>query len=188
MHPLSCPHLNQPSPPLPRPPHLPQTPSPSPAATTSSSARVSWPSWRAPPPCRCAFRPPAPPAAPASATSLHGAQPPPAAPCHLPHPPPPPPHHHNNTHITTRTPPPQGYNSGFSATASTDDDGALRQLSPDALSEEDAIAPLRAVDETMFNDGLGLAGRELLDQGVAGMVRDIQGVLPYFADMAVSAE
>jgi len=62
------------------------------------------------------------------------------------------------------------------------------QLSPDALSDDDEIAPLAAVDEAMFNEGLGLAGRELLEAGVAGMVRDVQGVLPYFADRAISAE
>lgn len=82
----------------------------------------------------------------------------------------------------------QGYNSGFSAADSADDDGIQRQLSPDALSDDDEISPLAAVDEGMFNEGLGLAGRELLEAGVAGLVRDIEGVLPYFTDLAVSAE
>jgi hypothetical protein len=159
---------------------------------------------------------------------------------------------------------PQGYNSGFSAAASADDEGPTRQLSPDSLSDEDEVKPLgqvrarpahacaldectdtldagfepslltlsrpapldgqlaggrRApevaagrfsgfelrllhgnpplhrppfsplkVDEALFNESLSMAGKELLDAGVAGMVADIKGVLPYFTDLAVSAE
>ncbi|KIY99632.1 transaldolase [Monoraphidium neglectum] len=83
----------------------------------------------------------------------------------------------------------QGYNSGLKATASADEDeGVPRALAPDTLGDDDDVAPLGAVTEEAFNDGLGLAGRELLDQGVAGMVADIRGVLPYFEQMAVSAE
>ncbi|KAI8471274.1 MAG: hypothetical protein J3K34DRAFT_458401 [Monoraphidium minutum] len=83
----------------------------------------------------------------------------------------------------------QGYNSGFKATASVEDDeGVTRQLAPDAMTGDDEVAPLGAVTEAAFNEGLGLAGKELLEQGVAGMVRDTQAVLPYFEQMAVSAE
>lgn len=85
-------------------------------------------------------------------------------------------------------PPPQGYNSGLNATSSFEDEGVNRQLSPDSLSDDDEVAPLGLVDEDMFNDGLGLAGKELLEAGVAGMMDDINGVLPYFAELAVSAE
>lgn len=83
----------------------------------------------------------------------------------------------------------QGYNSGFSATVSNDDnDGVARQLAPDVLSDEDAVPPLGQVDAAAFEEGLGLAGKELLAAGVAGMVADVQGVLPYFSSMALSAE
>lgn len=46
----------------------------------------------------------------------------------------------------------------------------------------------RQVDAAAFEEGLGLAGKELLAAGVAGMVADVQGVLPYFSSMALSAE
>jgi hypothetical protein len=87
-------------------------------------------------------------------------------------------------------PPPtaQGYNSGLSAAASADDEGVVRALSPDALTDDDEVAPLGAVDEGLFNESLSMAGRELLDAGLAGMVADVKGVLPYFTDLAVSAE
>jgi hypothetical protein len=59
----------------------------------------------------------------------------------------------------------QGYNSGLKATASADEDeGVPRALAPDTLGDDDDVAPLGAVTEEAFNDGLGLAGRELLDQ------------------------
>ncbi|GBG00054.1 transaldolase [Raphidocelis subcapitata] len=82
----------------------------------------------------------------------------------------------------------QGYNSGFSATNSADDEGVPRGLSPDALSDDDEVPALGQVDEEMFKDGLGLAASELLAAGVAGMVADVKTVLPYFSELARSAE
>ena len=85
-------------------------------------------------------------------------------------------------------PPPQGYNSGFTAANSADDEGVPPALSPDALTGDDEVPALGAVDEAMFNEGLGLAGAELLAAGVAGMVADVGSVLPYFSELARSAE
>jgi hypothetical protein len=84
---------------------------------------------------------------------------------------------------------PQGYNSGFSAAGSTDDEGVPRRLAPGMpAADEDDAARMAPMNEAAFKDGLGLAGSELLAAGVAGLVGDVQSVLPYFGAMAVSAE
>jgi hypothetical protein len=50
------------------------------------------------------------------------------------------------------------------------------------------VPELPKLDEAAFNEGLGLAGKELLAAGVAGLVADVQAVLPYFSALAKSAE
>lgn len=84
----------------------------------------------------------------------------------------------------------QGYNSGLSAAAPSDDDddGVRVMLRPGAVPDGDEVPEIARVDEEMFNDGLGLAGKELLAQGVAGLVADVEAVLPYFSGIATSAE
>lgn len=82
----------------------------------------------------------------------------------------------------------QGYNSGFTAAASSmDDDGIERKLSVAAAQKSD-LQDKGAVTEAMFNEQLGPAGSELLKAGLSGLVRDVETVLPFFKSRATGME
>lgn len=86
----------------------------------------------------------------------------------------------------------QGYNSGLSAAAGSRDDddaadGVERALSPTSAAASE-LADLGPIDEARFNEGLGLAGRELLKNGLDGLVRDVETVLPFFRARATGME
>lgn len=82
----------------------------------------------------------------------------------------------------------QGYNSGFTAaTDSVEDDGIERMLSVKAAQASD-VADKGKVTEEMFTEQLGPAGTELLKQGLSGLVRDVETVLPFFKSRATGME
>lgn len=81
----------------------------------------------------------------------------------------------------------QGYNSGLSAASASEEDGIERMLSPAAAAASD-LANMGAISEAQFNEMLGPCGSELLAQGLAGLVRDVETVLPYFKTMATGNE
>jgi transaldolase len=85
------------------------------------------------------------------------------------------------------TPTLQGYNSGLSAAATSEEDGIERMLSPAAAAASD-LADMGPISESQFNEMLGPCGKELLQQGLAGLVRDVETVLPYFKAMATGQE
>lgn len=85
------------------------------------------------------------------------------------------------------TPTLQGYNSGLSAAATTEEDGIERMLSPAAAAASD-LADMGPISEAQFNEMLGPCGKELLGQGLDGLVRDVETVLPYFKGMAKGNE
>ncbi|WIA08686.1 hypothetical protein OEZ85_008111 [Tetradesmus obliquus] len=85
------------------------------------------------------------------------------------------------------TPTLQGYNSGLSAASASEEDGIERMLSPAAAAASD-LANMGAISEAQFNEMLGPCGSELLAQGLAGLVRDVETVLPYFKAMATGNE
>jgi transaldolase len=85
------------------------------------------------------------------------------------------------------TPTLQGYNSGLSAAATSEEDGIERMLSPAAAAAAE-LADMGPITEAQFNEMLGPCGSELLRQGLSGLVRDVETVLPYFKAMATGNE
>lgn len=81
----------------------------------------------------------------------------------------------------------QGYNTGLSAASASVEDGIDRVLSP-AAAAADPMAEVAPVTEASFQEQLGPAGSELLSAGLAGLVRDVQTLLPYFEGMAKGSE
>lgn len=82
----------------------------------------------------------------------------------------------------------QGYNSGFTAaTDSLEDDGIERMLSVQAAQASD-LADKGKISEAQFNEQLGPAGEELLKQGLSGLVRDVETVLPFFKSRATGMD
>eukprot|EP00878_Enallax_costatus_P009242 GHUV01009660.1.p2 GENE.GHUV01009660.1~~GHUV01009660.1.p2 ORF type:complete len:118 (+),score=50.94 GHUV01009660.1:665-1018(+) len=81
----------------------------------------------------------------------------------------------------------QGYNAGLSAAGPAYDDAVERPLSPEAAKASD-LADKGPVTEEMFNEQLGPCGEELLNQGLTGLVRDVETLLPYFKGMAGGME
>lgn len=82
----------------------------------------------------------------------------------------------------------QGYNSGFTAaTDSLEDDGIERMLSVQAAQASD-VADKGQISEAQFNEQLGPAGEELLKQGLSGLVRDVETVLPFFKSRATGMD
>lgn len=83
---------------------------------------------------------------------------------------------------------PQGYNDGMNAGAtSVSEEGVARVLSLETAKEEGGAA-LPPVTAASFADALGVAGKELLDVGLKGLVQDVEGMLPYLRTMSVGSE
>eukprot|EP00775_Hariotina_reticulata_P006335 gene6335-6569_t len=81
----------------------------------------------------------------------------------------------------------QGYNTGLTAAASVDEDGIERPLSQTAAKASD-MDDVGEVTEARFTEELGPCGTELLSQGLTGLVRDVETVLPYFKTRATGME
>ncbi len=81
----------------------------------------------------------------------------------------------------------QGYNDGLSATGGGVEDGVVRVLSPEAACAAEMVEVPRVTAEA-FKAGLGVAGEQLLDAGLKGLVQDMQDVLPYLQTMTVGTE
>jgi hypothetical protein len=73
----------------------------------------------------------------------------------------------------------QGYNDGLSAASGQYDDGLEQQLSPAGGRASDVEA-YPSVTQQLFEEQLGLAGSQLLKQGLAGLAGDVESILPYF--------
>jgi hypothetical protein len=81
---------------------------------------------------------------------------------------------------------PQGYNNDLSAAASVDE-GLERVLSPEGAAAS-AMVEVPPVTAATFKEQLGLAGEELLAAGMAGLVKDVDTLLPYFASRTSGTE
>lgn len=81
----------------------------------------------------------------------------------------------------------QGYNAGLSAAGPGYDDAIERPLSPEAAKASE-MEDFGTVNEEEFNEKLGPCGKELLTQGLKGLVRDVETLLPYFRGMAGGME
>ncbi|PSC70606.1 putative transaldolase [Micractinium conductrix] len=81
-----------------------------------------------------------------------------------------------------------GYNTGLSA--AEDMPGSVdARLSPQlAQAAEFLPEELATVDEARFNEGLGMAGKELLAEGVSRLVEDANKLEPFFLNLAGGQE
>lgn len=82
---------------------------------------------------------------------------------------------------------PQGYNAGLTAAGPGFEDGIERPLSPE-VAKASELEDKGPVTEERFNEQLGPCGQELLSQGLKGLVRDVETLLPYFKGMAGGSE
>ena len=81
----------------------------------------------------------------------------------------------------------QGYNDGLKA-AGTEDTTVQAQLSAAAAKRaEFAAEDTAALEEAAFRQKLGLAGQELLDHGVRGLVADLGRLEDVFQDLALGS-
>lgn len=81
----------------------------------------------------------------------------------------------------------QGYNTGLSAAATAEEEGIERMLSVEAAKASD-VEDKGPVTQERFAEELGPCGKELLQQGLDGLVRDVETVLPYFKSRAAGME
>lgn len=79
----------------------------------------------------------------------------------------------------------QGYNDGLRPGASTDEGGIIPQLSTHGAKQVD-FHPDETLEITnqLFQDGLGLAGLELLDNGIAALSAGVQQLEEAFQSRA----
>lgn len=81
----------------------------------------------------------------------------------------------------------QGYNDGFRADEHGDD-SVPRQLSPDSAQQADfSSSETMEVTRQLFEEGLGMAGLELLDNGVKILVEDVNRLEPIFENLAIDS-
>ena len=79
-----------------------------------------------------------------------------------------------------------GYNSGLTADMAGD---VERRLSPEAAQDaEFSDDELVSVTEQLFQGGMTQAGLALLEEGLSGVVRDMNRLEPFFSNMAVGIE
>lgn len=79
-----------------------------------------------------------------------------------------------------------GYNDGL--TAESTQTGFERILSTEAAQSCDIDSELATVVYETFEEGLGLAGKELLTQSLDGLLQHVERVMPFFQGMAVGTE
>jgi hypothetical protein len=81
-----------------------------------------------------------------------------------------------------------GYNTGLSAEEEVPG-GVERRLSPEAAQHADFLPlELDTVDEGRFNEYLGMAGRDLLHEGIQRLVEDANRLEPFFLNLAGGQE
>jgi transaldolase len=87
-----------------------------------------------------------------------------------------------------------GYNDGLTAASGAVDDDELpggadeRPLTPALAAGDDDIEQLPALDEASFEDGLGMAGKALLDQGLSGMAYEMDRLVATMKEMVAGTE
>lgn len=80
----------------------------------------------------------------------------------------------------------EGYNDGLHAGAN---EGVTRRLTAQfAKSYEFESGEMQPVDKDAFEDGLGMAGRELLAQGIESLVESANRLEPFFTNLAAGQE
>ena len=81
----------------------------------------------------------------------------------------------------------QGYNDGFRADEN-DDAGVAQQLSSQlAQTVEFSNSETVEVTRQLFEEGLGMAGLELLDNGIKNLVGDVERLEPVFQNLAIDS-
>ena len=82
----------------------------------------------------------------------------------------------------------QGYNDGFRADEKDDESGVAQQLSSDSAQRvEFSSSETVEVTRQLFEEGLGMAGLELLDTGIKGLVEDVTRLEPIFSNLAIDS-
>ncbi len=81
----------------------------------------------------------------------------------------------------------QGYNDGFRADEN-DQSGVEQQLSSDSAQQvEFGSSETVEVTRQLFEEGLGMAGLELLDNGIRNLVEDVNRLEPVFQNLAIDS-
>lgn len=81
----------------------------------------------------------------------------------------------------------QGYNDGYRADED-DDDSVPQQLSAETAQETDfSESETTEVTRQLFEEGLGMAGLELLDSGIKSLVQDVERLEPAFHNLAIDS-
>jgi transaldolase len=81
-----------------------------------------------------------------------------------------------------------GYNDGLSANTTFDETDLEAQLTKErAQSVEFAPEETTEITKQLFQDGLGQAGLELLEDGIKGLVSDVKRLEPDFKKLAVGS-
>jgi len=82
----------------------------------------------------------------------------------------------------------QGYNDGFRADEKDNESGVPQQLSSDSAQQvEFSSSETVEVTRQLFEEGLGMAGLELLDTGIKGLVEDVNRLEPIFSNLAIDS-
>lgn len=82
----------------------------------------------------------------------------------------------------------QGYNDGFRADENDDQSGVPQQLSSDSAQDvEFSSSETVEVTRQLFEEGLGMAGLELLDKGIKNLVEDVNRLEPIFQNLAIDS-
>ena len=81
----------------------------------------------------------------------------------------------------------QGYNDGFHA-GEDDEESVPQQLSAEmAQQTEFSESETTEVTRQLFEEGLGMAGLELLDNGIKSLVQDVERLEPAFRNLAIDS-
>lgn len=81
----------------------------------------------------------------------------------------------------------QGYNDGFRADK-PGDDSVPQQLSADSAQQaEFSSSETVEITRQLFEEGLGMAGLELLDSGIKTLVEDVNRLEPIFGNLAIDS-
>lgn len=81
----------------------------------------------------------------------------------------------------------QGYNDGYRADEHGDE-SVPRQLSADSAQQaEFSSSETVEITRQLFEEGLGMAGLELLDNGVKILVEDVNRLEPIFENLAIDS-
>ena len=82
----------------------------------------------------------------------------------------------------------QGYNDGYRAGDDADDESVPQQLSAEMAQQTDfSESETTEVTRQLFEEGLGMAGLELLDNGIKSLVQDVERLEPAFRNLAIDS-